>query len=74
VCATFGESKNGFYLLSLYRGKIEFPELKRKVSELADFWKPSEIYIEDRASGQSLIFGIENCHDLSSDSRQGQPR
>jgi predicted phage terminase large subunit-like protein len=55
VCATFGESKNGFYLLSLYRGKIEFPELKRKVSELADFWKPSEIYIEDRASGQSLI-------------------
>ena len=42
VCATFGESKNGFYLLSLYRGKNEFPELKRKVSELADFWKPSE--------------------------------
>jgi predicted phage terminase large subunit-like protein len=55
VCATFGEAKNGFYLLSLYRGKIEFPELKRKVGELADFWRPSEIYIEDRASGQSLV-------------------
>ena len=55
VCATVGQTQNGFYLLSLYRAKIEFPELKRKVSELADFWKPSEIYIEDRASGQSLI-------------------
>jgi predicted phage terminase large subunit-like protein len=55
VCATFGESKNGFYLLSLYRDKIEFPTLKQKVRELADFWRPSEIYIEDRASGQSLL-------------------
>jgi predicted phage terminase large subunit-like protein len=55
VCATFGRAKTGFYLLSLYRAKIEFPELKRKVGDLADFWKPSEIYVEDRASGQSLI-------------------
>jgi len=55
VCATIGETQNGFYLLSLYREKVEFPELKRQVAQQADFWKPSEIYIEDRASGQSLI-------------------
>jgi predicted phage terminase large subunit-like protein len=55
VCVTFGETKTGFYLLSLYRGRIEFPELKRKVAELADSCHPSEIYIEDRASGQSLV-------------------
>jgi len=55
VCATIGETQNGFYLLSLYREKIEFPELKRQVAQQADSWKPSEIYIEDRASGQSLI-------------------
>jgi predicted phage terminase large subunit-like protein len=35
--------------------KVEFPELKRKVGKLADAWKPSEIYVEDKASGQSLI-------------------
>jgi len=55
VCATFGESKSGFYLLSLYRAKVEFPELKRQVAQQADFWHPSEIYVEDKASGQSLI-------------------
>jgi predicted phage terminase large subunit-like protein len=55
VCATIGEAQNGFYLLSLYREKVEFPELKRQVALQADFWKPSEIYIENRASGQSLV-------------------
>jgi predicted phage terminase large subunit-like protein len=55
VCATVGQTQNGFYLLSLYRGKVEFPELKRQVAQQADLWKPSEIYVEDKASGQSLI-------------------
>src|SRR6266704_2477950 len=55
VCATIGETRSGFYLLALYRAKIEFPELKRQVAEQADFWKPSEIYVEDKASGQSLV-------------------
>jgi predicted phage terminase large subunit-like protein len=55
VCATIGQTQNGIYLLSLYRAKVEFPELKRKVGELADLWQPQEILIEDRASGQSLV-------------------
>jgi predicted phage terminase large subunit-like protein len=55
VCATFGEAQSGFYLLALYRAKVEFPELKRQVAQQADLWRPSEIYVEDKASGQSLI-------------------
>jgi predicted phage terminase large subunit-like protein len=55
VCATFGETQNGFYLLALYRAKVEFPELKRQVAQQANLWRPSEIYVEDKASGQSLI-------------------
>jgi predicted phage terminase large subunit-like protein len=55
VCATIGVTKNSFYLLSLYRAKVEFPDLKRQVAQLADFWSPSEIYVEDKASGQSLV-------------------
>jgi predicted phage terminase large subunit-like protein len=55
VCATFGETQNGFYLLALYRAKVEFPELKRQVAQQADYWRPSEILLEDKASGQSLI-------------------
>jgi predicted phage terminase large subunit-like protein len=55
VCATLGQTQNGIYLLALYRAKVEFPELKRKVGELADLWQPEEILVEDRASGQSLV-------------------
>jgi predicted phage terminase large subunit-like protein len=55
VCATFGETESGFYLLALYRAKVEFPELKRQVALQADLWRPSEIYVEDKASGQSLV-------------------
>lgn len=55
VCFTLGETPNGYYVLSMYRAKCEFPELKRKVQELADQWRPSEILVEDKASGQSLI-------------------
>ena len=55
VCFTIGEAENGFYVLSRYKEKIEFPELKRQVAQQADCWRPSEIYVEDRASGQSLL-------------------
>jgi len=55
VCATVGETLNGFYLLALYRAKIEFPELRRQIGLQADMWHPHEVLIEDRASGQSLI-------------------
>jgi predicted phage terminase large subunit-like protein len=55
VGVTVGETSNRFYLLSLARGKWEFPELKRQVALQADAWRPDEILIEDRASGQSLI-------------------
>jgi predicted phage terminase large subunit-like protein len=55
VGVTIGETSNGFYLLSLVRGKWEFPELKRQVALQAENWHPHEVLIEDRASGQSLI-------------------
>ncbi len=79
VCATFGETTNGVYLLSLYRAKCEFPELKRKVGELADQWRPSEILVEDKASGQSLIqelkaFDLLACDRPESRSRQRNTR
>jgi predicted phage terminase large subunit-like protein len=54
VGVTVGVTQTGFYLLNLVRGKWEFPELKRQFALQADMWRPSEILIEDRASGQSL--------------------
>ena len=55
VCTTWGVADNGYYLLHLWRGRVEFPELKRVVASLADQWKPDAILVEDKASGQSLI-------------------
>jgi predicted phage terminase large subunit-like protein len=42
-------------LISLWRERAEFPELKRQVASQAEKWKPHAILIEDKASGQSLL-------------------
>ena len=39
----------------MWRGRVEFPELKKKVVELYELHKVNEIFIEDKASGQSLL-------------------
>lgn len=55
VCTTWVIAENGYYLIDMWRGRVEFPELKRKVIELAALHNVNEILIEDKASGQSLI-------------------
>ena len=55
VLTTWGVTENGYLLLSFWRGRVEFPGLKRQVSSQAELWRPHAILIEDRASGQSLV-------------------
>jgi len=55
VCTTWGVTDSGYYLLWFWRGRVEFPELKKRISWLADQWRPNQILVEDKASGQSLI-------------------
>lgn len=55
VCTTWGVSESCYFLLNLWRDRAEFPALKRKMIDLAREWNPTEILVEDRASGQSLI-------------------
>jgi predicted phage terminase large subunit-like protein len=55
VCTTWGVARDGYYLLHLWRERVEFPELKRVPGSLAQEWKPNAILVEDKASGQSLI-------------------
>jgi predicted phage terminase large subunit-like protein len=55
VCATLGVADDGYYLVWLWRGRVEFPELKRQVVSLAAQWRPMVVLIEDKASGQCLI-------------------
>lgn len=55
VCTTWGETDTGYYLLDIWKDKVEFPDLKRMVVALAAKWNPHGILVEDKASGQSLI-------------------
>lgn len=55
VCTTWEVTKNQYRLIDIFRERLEFPELKRKVVELNEKFHPNEIIIEDKASGISLI-------------------
>jgi phage terminase large subunit-like protein len=56
VCTTWGfHDRKSCYLLDVYRRRLEFPQLKRAVKELAGRYSPTVIIVEDRASGTQLI-------------------
>jgi len=44
---------NSFVLIDIFRGRLEFPELKRKVVELNEKFNPNEIIIE---SGKLFLY------------------
>ncbi len=55
VCTTWGVNGKQIYLLHVLRKRMDYPELKRTIRELADQFKPRVILIEDKASGTPLI-------------------
>ena len=62
VCTVWGQTRAPFryYLLGFWRGRVEFPELKRNVIAMAERGPhPSAILVEDEANGQSLIQALK---------------
>ena len=55
VCTTWGETTSAYYLLDVYRQKLEFPDLLRAATSQYAKWNPTGVLIEDAASGTSLI-------------------
>lgn len=55
VCTTWADVPTGAYLLGMWRGRVEFPELVKVSHNLMDAWHPHAVVIEDKASGQSLV-------------------
>jgi predicted phage terminase large subunit-like protein len=64
VIAVWGEGPNGYYLLSLWRDRVEFPKLKQTVASIANQWKAYVVLIEDAASGQNLIQELKSSTAL----------
>ena len=55
VCTTWGLCDGKFYLLHVYRMRLNFPLLKRAAKELYERFDPRKVVIEDKASGTALI-------------------
>lgn len=67
VCVTALMRGKQVFLLDVWRGRLEYPDLKRKVIELAQLHRAQTLLIEDKASGQQLI------QDLRAETNQGVP-
>jgi len=55
VCTTWLIIKRDYYLVDLWRGKLQFPDLKRKLIDLAIQHNPDDILIERAGPGLHLI-------------------
>ena len=59
VCTTWGVVKTvystDYYLIDMWHGKVEYPQLIEKLISLYYKYAPNEVLIEDKASGQTLI-------------------
>jgi predicted phage terminase large subunit-like protein len=60
VCTTWRYSARHFYLIDVFRDRLEFPDLKRKAKELAKLYRTDVVLIEDKASGTQLIHELRH--------------
>ncbi len=59
VCTTWGAFDERYYLLDVFRRRLNYPELKLAVIEQAHLHHADDILIEDKASGTQLIQDLE---------------
>lgn len=66
VCTTWGFRDRSWHLLDVWRGQLDYPDLKSRVLDLTKAWGPDRILIEDAATGRPLL------HELFRDDRRFQ--
>lgn len=60
VAAHWGKAKRGgYYLLNLWRARVQFTDLVTVTKTLYQEWMPAEVHIEDKSSGTQLIQALE---------------
>ncbi|MEP0314144.1 phage terminase large subunit [Hyphomonas sp.] len=68
VCLTFLRIRDQYYLVDVWRGRLEYPDLRRKVIALADWCGANVVLIERAGPGLQLL------QDLWSELPRGMPR
>lgn len=64
VCGVWGIRHDGYYLLEIFKRKMEYPELKQQVVRLYERDLPRYILVEDKASGQSILQDLGNMRGV----------
>ena len=54
ACTTWGANQGNYYLLGMWRDRVEYTELRQKMRDLHIQDRPSAIILEDKATGKPL--------------------
>ena len=65
VCTTWFVRDRKAWLLDVWRAKLEYPELRRKIPTLASMWDAGLILIEEAGSGVQLVQDLQHEGRLS---------
>ena len=57
ACTTLGVAQNRYYILDVWKGKIQFPDALKQVELLYDKWEPNKVVVEGggSASGKATV-------------------
>jgi predicted phage terminase large subunit-like protein len=60
VCTTWGADRENYYLIDVFRARLNYPDLRRAIIAQVGKFRPREIVIADRSSGTQLIQDLTN--------------
>lgn len=66
VCLVIGKCGNKFYIIDLYRKKVEYPQAKRDFIDHMEKVRPKPAYIEDASNGTPLISDLKTTKYFTS--------
>jgi predicted phage terminase large subunit-like protein len=58
VCTTWGFRTDRWYLLDVYRNRLDYPDLRDEITRLWRTWKADRVLIEDAGAGKSVAQDI----------------
>jgi predicted phage terminase large subunit-like protein len=61
VCTTWLVAANDYYLINVFRGRLQYPDLRRKVVSMAAQYAAETILIEDAGPGMMLLQDLQRA-------------
>lgn len=60
----WAECDNGYYLVDMFRQRVEYPDLRKMVAACFDKHKAHEVIVEDKASGQQIVQDFKRISNM----------